>query len=54
MPAVAAAGCGSAAGSLAAAITTPLDVAKTRIMIGTVYSQPSVFCCTSSYFSSFF
>lgn len=28
-----AAGCGSAAGALAAAVTTPLDVAKTRIML---------------------
>ena len=28
--------CGSIAGGLAAAVTTPLDVAKTRIMLGEV------------------
>ena len=40
---VAAAACGSLAGSIAAAATTPLDVAKTRIMIGTVCGQSAVF-----------
>lgn len=33
LPAVEAAVCGSVAGGIAAAITTPLDVCKTRIML---------------------
>jgi solute carrier family 25 S-adenosylmethionine transporter 26 len=31
-----AAACGSFAGAIAAALTTPLDVMKTRLMLGTV------------------
>lgn len=33
LPAVEAAACGSVAGGIAAAVTTPLDVCKTRIML---------------------
>lgn len=43
MSSIAAAACGSFSGSIAAAATTPLDVAKTRIMIGTVGSLYSHF-----------
>lgn len=39
LPARYAAACGSVAGGIAAAITTPLDVAKTRIMLSTRVSQ---------------
>lgn len=36
------AACGSASGSLAAAVTTPLDVAKTRIMLDDSFRTPSI------------
>ncbi|VDM77254.1 unnamed protein product [Strongylus vulgaris] len=36
------AACGSVAGSVAAAITTPLDVAKTRIMLSKTPKAPTI------------
>uniref|UniRef100_A0A0N5AWR2 S-adenosylmethionine mitochondrial carrier protein n=1 Tax=Syphacia muris TaxID=451379 RepID=A0A0N5AWR2_9BILA len=36
------AACGSVAGSIAGAITTPLDVAKTRIMLDETLKQPKI------------
>lgn len=38
-----AAGCGSVAGGVAAAATTPLDVLKTRVMLDMRVSLPNVF-----------
>ncbi|ETN68794.1 carrier protein PET8 domain protein [Necator americanus] len=37
------AACGSIAGSVAAAITTPLDVAKTRIMLSKTGKAPTIY-----------
>ena len=36
--------CGSVAGGIAAAITTPLDVLKTRVMLGGVRVDTCVLC----------
>ena len=37
--------CGSISGGFAAAITTPLDVIKTRLMLGTVSYSYSYYIC---------
>lgn len=45
LPAVEAAACGSVAGGIAAAVTTPLDVCKTRIMLSArVRPSPALHC----------
>ncbi|CAJ0599646.1 unnamed protein product [Cylicocyclus nassatus] len=46
------AACGSAAGLVAAAITTPLDVAKTRIMLSTKPETPSIMTTLKEVYST--
>lgn len=43
--------CGSFSGAIAAAVTTPLDVMKTRLMLGEVGTVYNV-CVSYSYFIS--
>uniref|UniRef100_A0A0K0DJR0 S-adenosylmethionine mitochondrial carrier protein n=1 Tax=Angiostrongylus cantonensis TaxID=6313 RepID=A0A0K0DJR0_ANGCA len=45
------AACGSIAGSFAAAITTPFDVAKTRIMLSNSEKTPTIWCTLKEVYS---